>query len=212
LNLSAVYVTWLKRLFDIVVSAVAIVVLLPLIALVALAVRVALGPPVFFFDQRAGLGGTPIQIIKFRSMTSGSDEAGRPLPDDQRLGRFGRILRRTSLDELPQLLSVLAGDMSLVGPRPLPTRYVARYNARQAIRMQVRPGLTGWAQIHGRNSVDWPERLEYDAQYVDRLVQGSGLVLDTWILAVTAVQVVGQALTGRGVAADGAATMHEFKP
>ena len=179
-------------------------------AVVALAVLVVLGPPVLYRDERAGVGGQPIRVAKFRSMTQATDAAGMPLPDAQRLGWFGRFLRRTSLDELPQLFSVLAGDMSLVGPRPLPMRYVPRYNVRQAGRLLVRPGITGWAQIHGRNTVDWPERLEYDVRYVEMLGRQRAWLTDLWIVAVTAVQIVGQAFTGRGIAAPGMASMQEF--
>jgi lipopolysaccharide/colanic/teichoic acid biosynthesis glycosyltransferase len=181
-------------------------------ALVALAVRLFLGPPILFRDERAGLGGQPIRIAKFRSMSQATDAAGLLLPDAVRLGRFGRLLRRTSLDELPQLVSVVAGDMSLVGPRPLPIRYVPRYNARQASRLMVRPGITGWAQIHGRNAVNWPERLEYDARYVEFLGRPGAWLTDLWIVAATAFQIVSQVFTGRGIAAPGAATMQEFAP
>jgi len=201
-----------KRPLDMVVAVAALVMLLPLMAVVALAVRLVLGSPIFFADERAGLHGRPIRITKFRSMTSGQAADGRPLPDAVRLGCFGRFLRRTSLDELPQLVSVVAGDMSLVGPRPLPLRYVPRYDDRQAVRLLVRPGLTGWAQIHGRNAVDWPRRLEYDAQYVELLGRKLGFLTDLWIVAVTACQIVSQSVTGRGIAAPGSATMQEFAP
>jgi lipopolysaccharide/colanic/teichoic acid biosynthesis glycosyltransferase len=122
------------------------------------------------------------------------------------------MLRQSSLDELPQLASVLVGDMSVVGPRPLPLNYVGRYSPREATRLSVRPGLTGWAQIHGRNAIAWPQRLEYDAQYVDMLRRWYWPFVDAWIIAVTAVQVVWQGFTGRGVSAPGAATMKEFRP
>ena len=181
-------------------------------ALVAIAVRLLLGPPILFLDERAGLAGRPIRIAKFRSMSQATDAAGDLLPDAARLGPFGRFLRRTSLDELPQLFSVIRGDMSLVGPRPLPLRYVPRYDARQASRLLVRPGLTGWAQIHGRNAVGWPERLEYDARYVEMLSRPAAWLTDLWIGAATAFQIVAQAFTGRGIAAAGMATMEEFNP
>ena len=203
---------FLKRGCDVVVAAVALVALFPLLAVAWAVVRVVMGAPVLFADIRAGKDGRPIRILKFRSMREAVGADGRPLPDAERLGAFGRFLRRSSLDELPQLVSVLVGDMSLVGPRPLPLAYVPRYSARQARRLRVRPGLTGWAQIHGRNGVDWPERLEYDAQYVDMLARWYWPFVDLWIVAVTAVQVVWQAVTGRGVAAPGAATMQEFRP
>jgi lipopolysaccharide/colanic/teichoic acid biosynthesis glycosyltransferase len=195
-----------KRLCDAVAAAMLLVVLLPLMAAVALAVWLVLGRPIFHRDERAGLHGRPIRIAKFRSMRPGHE------PDAVRLGPFGRFLRRTSLDELPQLFSVLTGDMSLVGPRPLPLRYVPRYSPRQATRLAVRPGLTGWAQIHGRNAVDWPERLELDARYVEMLSRPTAPLTDLWIVGVTAFQIALQALTGRGISGPGSATMHEFSP
>jgi lipopolysaccharide/colanic/teichoic acid biosynthesis glycosyltransferase len=145
-------------------------------------------------------------------MRDAADPDGNPLPDGDRLGGFGRFLRRTSLDELPQLFSVLRGDMSLVGPRPLPMRYVERYSPRQATRLTVRPGLTGWAQIHGRNALDWPRRLEYDAEYVEMLGRGTAPLADLWIVGATVIQIVWQSVTGRGVSAPGVATMQEFAP
>jgi lipopolysaccharide/colanic/teichoic acid biosynthesis glycosyltransferase len=208
----ALYSHFVKRIFDILLSAALIVVLSPVMLLTWLAVRVVLGAPAVFRDERAGLGGRPIQIAKFRSMTSATDGSGALLPDADRLGSFGRILRRTSLDELPQLFSVLSGDMSLVGPRPLPMRYVPRYTPRQATRLEVRPGITGWAQIHGRNALAWPERLEYDAEYVERMGRWTAPFTDFWIVLVTIVQIFWQAVTGRGVSAPGAATMQEFSP
>jgi lipopolysaccharide/colanic/teichoic acid biosynthesis glycosyltransferase len=182
------------------------------LAAVWIAVRVVMGRPVFFQDLRAGKDGRPIQILKFRSMRQAVDATGRPLPDAERLGAFGTFLRRSSLDELPQLVSVLVGDMSVVGPRPLPLAYVSRYSPRQGMRLRVRPGLTGWAQIHGRNGVDWPERLEYDAHYVDMLSHWYWPLVDLWIIVTTAFQVVWQAVSGRGVSAPGSATMQEFRP
>lgn len=206
------YATFLKRLLDMIAAALLILLLAPVMAMVYVAVLVVLGPPALHHDDRAGLNGLPIRITKFRSMLRAFGADGTPLPDEQRLGQFGRILRRTSLDELPQLFSVLRGDMSLVGPRPLPLRYVSRFSPRQASRLQVRPGLTGWAQIHGRNSLDWPERLEFDARYVEMLHGPLGPFTDLWIIGVTAFQMVCQAATGRGIAAPGSATMKEFLP
>lgn len=201
-----------KRLLDLVGSAVLLLLLAPVMLLTGLAVRVVLGKPVLYREERAGLGGQPFQIAKFRSMTQATGPDGELLPDEARLSGFGRFLRRTSLDELPQLFSVLAGDMSLVGPRPLPLRYVDRYTPRQATRLLVRPGITGWAQIHGRNAVAWPERLEYDAEYVERLGRWTAPATDSWIVLATIVQIVWQAVTGRGVSAPGVATMQEFRP
>lgn len=206
------YASVVKRAFDVVLAAVLIVALLPVLTLLWVAVRFALGSPALHREVRAGLHGRPIRIAKFRSMREARGPDGQPLPDADRLNAFGRMLRQTSLDELPQLFSVVAGDMSLVGPRPLPERYVARYSPRQASRLLVRPGLTGWAQIHGRNAVAWPERLEYDARYVDLLRRPVAPLVDLWILVSTLVQVVRQAFTGRGVAAPGSATMEEFTP
>lgn len=209
---ATLYARHLKRLSDLLASAVLLLLVLPLMAFVALAVRLVLGPPILFRDERAGLGGRPIRIAKFRSMSQATDSSGQTLPDAARLGVFGRFLRQTSLDELPQLVSVVVGDMSMIGPRPLPLRYVPRYDARQAARLLVRPGLTGWAQIHGRNAVDWPERLELDARYVEMLGRLRAPLTDLWIAAVTVVQILSQGLTGRGIAARGSATMQEFAP
>jgi lipopolysaccharide/colanic/teichoic acid biosynthesis glycosyltransferase len=200
------YARYLKRLADMVTSGLLIAMLLPILAGVALAVRLVLGAPILHWDERAGRGARPMRIAKFRSMRLGHE------PDADRLGPFGHFLRRTSLDELPQLFSVFRGDMSLVGPRPLPLRYVPRYSARQATRLDVRPGLTGWAQIHGRNAVNWPERLELDARYVEMLSRPTAPLTDLWIVCVTAFQIVSQALTGRGIAGAGSVTMHEFNP
>jgi sugar transferase EpsL len=206
------YASHLKRCADVVGAGVLIVLLLPVMGIVAVAVWLVLGRPILHRDERAGRGGRPIRIAKFRSMTGATGPDGRLLPDADRLGAFGRFLRRTSFDELPQLFSVLAGDMSLVGPRPLPLRYVPRYSPRQATRLEVRPGLTGWAQIHGRNAVDWPERLELDACYVEMLARPTAPLTDLWIMGVTAIQILLQGITGRGISAAGSATMHEFVP
>ncbi len=208
----SVYAGFIKRPLDILFAVVLIAILSPFMLLTWLAVRLVLGSPALFRDERAGLRGRPFLLAKFRSMSFAADASGTLLPDAERLGPFGKFLRRTSLDEFPQLFNVLAGQMSLVGPRPLPMRYVQRYNARQATRLLVRPGLTGWAQIHGRNAVAWPERLEYDAQYVEMMSKPGALATDCWIVLVTAFQIVWQALTGRGVSAPGEATMQEFAP
>jgi len=191
---------------------VLLVALAPLMVGVAVVVWLVQGRPVLFRDERAGLNGERIGVTKFRSMRPPSETPAGLCTDEERLTPLGRFLRRTSLDELPQLFSVIRGDMSLVGPRPLPMRYVARYTPRQATRLRVRPGLTGWAQIHGRNSIAWPERLEYDAQYVEMANRWWSPLLDLWIIAATVVQVVWQAVTGRGVSSPGYATMQEFAP
>jgi len=212
----SLYAVGLKRACDLVVGLVLLVVLSPLIAVTSLLVWLAMGPPIFFLDRRSGRDGVPFTLVKFRSMVPVAE--GSVLPgvegasDGDRLTPFGRVLRRTSLDELPQLVNVVIGDMSLVGPRPLPERYLPRYSSREAARLLVRPGLTGWAQIHGRNSVEWPERLELDARYVEMLGRWYGPLVDLWIVARTAVQILVQAVTGRGVSAPGQATMPEYNP
>lgn len=210
--MSAFYVHFLKRGCDFLAAAILLVILLPLLAAVATAVWIVMGPPILHRDERAGLHGRPIRVAKFRSMTQATGPDGTLLPDAARLGPFGRFLRRTSLDELPQLWSVLRGDMSFVGPRPLPLRYVPRYSSRQATRLSVRPGLTGWAQIHGRNAVDWPQRLELDATYVELLGRPAAPLTDLWIVGVTVLQLVAQAVSGRGISGPNTATMHEFAP
>jgi sugar transferase EpsL len=206
------YVTLFKRVADVFGAVVLLVALAPVMIAVALVVWLVHGRPVLFRDERAGLDGEPIRVTKFRSMRAPVESSAGSRSDEERLTPLGRFLRRTSLDELPQLFSVLRGDMSLVGPRPLPMRYVSRYTPRQATRLRVRPGLTGWAQIHGRNALAWPDRLEYDAEYVDMASRWWAPFLDLWIILATVVQVVWQAITGRGVSAPGYATMQEFSP
>jgi lipopolysaccharide/colanic/teichoic acid biosynthesis glycosyltransferase len=206
------YVTLFKRVADVFGAAVLLVALAPVMIVVAVVVWLIHGRPILFRDERAGLDGEPIRVTKFRSMRAPGDSPAGSHSDEERLTPLGRFLRRTSLDELPQLFSVLRGDMSLVGPRPLPMRYVSRYTPRQATRLRVRPGLTGWAQIHGRNALAWPDRLEYDAEYVDMAGRWWAPFLDVWIILATVVQVVWQALTGKGVSAPGYATMQEFSP
>jgi len=210
--LKPVYVICIKRLGDIVAASVLVVLLLPVMAIVGGVVYLFLGRPVLFRDERAGLGGRPISIVKFRSMRPPAVGSSAGSTDSDRLTPLGTVLRRTSLDELPQLFSVLNGDMSLVGPRPLPLRYVSRYNPRQSMRLRVRPGLTGWAQIHGRNELDWPQRFEYDAEYVEFMTRWWAPLLDIWIVVATAFQVVWHAATGHGISAPGVATMQEFSP
>ena len=186
----------MKRVLDISFVLLAAPLWTPLAGLVALAVRVFLGPPVLFRDVRAGRGGVPFTLVKFRSMREG------PGTDAERLTRFGRFLRGCSLDELPELWNVLKGDMSLVGPRPLPVRYLPRYAPEQARRHEVRPGLTGLAQVCGRNALDWDEKFRLDVAYVER----RSLALDLAILAKTFFQ----CLFPRGVSHAGEATMTEF--
>lgn len=185
-----------KRLLDLAIALPALLLLSPVILATALVVRLALGPGVFFRQTRPGLHGRPFEILKFRSMRAG------PGTDEERLTGFGRLLRSTSLDELPELWNILRGDMSLVGPRPLLLRYLPLYSAEQARRHEVLPGLTGWAQVHGRNAQTWEERLALDVWYVDNRSLG----LDLLILWRTLWLV----LSRRGVSARGSATMPEF--
>lgn len=186
----------LKRVFDILVvllSAPAVVMVVAITALLLLCVQ---GRPVLFRQERAGKGGRPFRMVKFRTMREGEGT------DAERLTKLGRFLRASSLDEVPELWNVLVGDMSLVGPRPLPTRYLPRYSPEQARRHEVRPGITGWAQVHGRNALGWEEKFRYDVEYVDRRSFG----LDLKILVMT----VGQVLFPRHISHEGEATMTEF--
>ncbi len=192
----------LKRVVDLVGAALALIVLAPLMLLIAAIIRLSLGAPVLFRQIRAGRNGAPFELLKFRTMTDERDEAGQPLSDQRRLTRLGRLLRSTSLDELPELVNVLRGDMSLVGPRPLLLDYLPHYTAEQARRHAVRPGLTGWAAIHGRNGTSWPKRLQLDVWYVDHW----SLALDLKILLLTVVKVVRR----EGISAEGHATMPRF--
>jgi len=192
----------LKRAFDIVASASAIVVLAPVLGAVALMVRLRMGSPVLFRQTRPGLGGKPFGMIKFRTMRHAMGPDGEPLSDEERLTPFGRWLRATSLDELPELWNVLKGDMSLVGPRPLLMEYLPLYSPDQARRHAVRPGLTGWAQINGRNALSWDRKFELDVWYVDR----HNLWLDVKIMLLT----IRYILTRDGISAPGSATMDKF--
>jgi lipopolysaccharide/colanic/teichoic acid biosynthesis glycosyltransferase len=192
----------MKRAFDILVSALALALFAPLMAVVALLVRRQLGSPVLFRQMRPGLHGAPFEMVKFRTMTSGTDNAGTLLPDAERLTKFGRLLRSSSLDELPGLWSVLKGDMSLVGPRPLLMEYLPLYSAQQARRHDVRPGITGWAQVNGRNALTWDQKFQLDVWYVDH----RHLLLDVKILWLTLAAVFGR----RGISSDGHPTMPPF--
>jgi sugar transferase EpsL len=176
----------MKRCFDIVASSAALVLLLPIVILVALGVLVCIGPPILFTQDRPGLRGVPFRLVKFRTMTNERDANGRLLPDAKRLTRFGVFLRKTSMDELPELWNVLKGEMSLVGPRPLLVEYLPLYSAQQPRRHEVRPGITGWAQINGRNAVSWEQRLALDVWYVDN----HSLALDLKILLSTVKKVL----------------------
>lgn len=175
------YRNFFKRFFDIVLSLTALILLSPVLLIVAVLVRVKLGSPVIFRQERPGKNERIFQLYKFRSMTDGRDEYGELLPDEVRLTKFGRLLRSTSLDELPELWNILKGDMSIVGPRPLLVRYLPRYNGEQRHRHDVRPGLTGLAQVNGRNAISWEERFAYDVEYVKRV----SFLLDLRILFLT---------------------------
>jgi lipopolysaccharide/colanic/teichoic acid biosynthesis glycosyltransferase len=192
----------MKRAVDAAIAAAVLVVASPIIAATAIAVRIRLGSPVLFRQARAGCDGQPIEIVKFRSMTDARGPDGDLLPDDQRLPRFGRLLRASSLDELPQLWNVVRGDMSLIGPRPLPLTYVDRYSPEQRRRLDAIPGITGWAQVHGRNALDWPTKLALDVWYVDH----ASPRVDLKILGLTVRAVI----SGGGVNAIDHATMYEF--
>ncbi len=192
----------LKRGTDVVVAVGAIIVASPILAITAIAVRFRLGSPVLFRQQRAGRAGRPIEVVKFRSMTDDRGPDGDLLDDDERLPAFGRRLRSSSLDELPQMFSVLRGDMSLIGPRPLPLTYVGRYDDEQRRRLDATPGITGWAQVNGRNSLDWPAKLALDVWYVDH----ASPRVDLTIVART----VRAVFSRTGVAAAEHATMPEF--
>lgn len=192
----------LKRCFDIMLALAALVLLSPVLLVTALLVARNLGRPVLFRQTRPGLNGEPFTILKFRTMRDALDDKGNSLPDSERLTPFGRRLRSSSLDELPELINVLRGDMSLVGPRPLIMPYLERYTPRQARRHELRPGITGWAQVNGRNTVDWEQRFELDVWYVDN----HSLLLDLRILWLTVLTV----LKRDGVSAEGHVTMPEF--
>ncbi len=193
----------MKRSIDVVLVLLASPFWVPLLALLAVLVRIKLGSPVFFSQIRPGRAGKPFRLIKFRSMTNARDASGAPLPDSERLPPFGRLLRSTSLDELPELLNVLRGEMSLVGPRPLLMEYLPLYSAEQARRHEMRPGLTGWAQVNGRNALSWEEKFKLDVWYVDN----HSLFLDFRILLRT----VRKVLRREGVSAEGSATAERFE-
>lgn len=193
----------MKRGFDLFVVCLALIPALPIMLIVALLVRINLGTPILFRQRRPGRDGRPFDILKFRTMTDARDPQGALLPDDQRLPRFGRIMRSTSMDELPSLLNVLRGDMSLVGPRPLLINYLPLYSPAQARRHEVRPGITGWAQVNGRNALSWEEKFALDVWYVDHRT----FMLDLKILALTVLKV----LRRSDINAEGQATMPAFE-
>ena len=193
---------WGKRAFDLLAAVIALVVLAPLLLLLALLVRLQIGSPVLFWQERPGYRGRPFRIVKFRTMSEARDAAGNPLPDSVRLTRLGRVMRSLSLDELPELYNILRGEMSVVGPRPLLMQYWPLYSPEQRRRHDVHPGLTGWAQIHGRNTVDWQERFKLDVWYVDH----RSFFLDLKIILITFWKVI----TRQGINQPGRATTELF--
>ncbi|AAM23931.1 lipopolysaccharide/colanic/teichoic acid biosynthesis glycosyltransferase [Caldanaerobacter subterraneus subsp. tengcongensis MB4] len=192
----------IKRLIDIFVSLFLLIILSPFLVIISLIVFVAMGPPVIYKQTRAGFKGKPFTIYKFRTMTNEKDEYGNLLPDEKRLTKMGKFLRSTSLDELPELFNVLKGDMSLVGPRPLLMEYLNYYTEEQMRRHDVKPGITGWAQVNGRNSLSWEEKFKLDVWYVDNW----SLWLDFKILFLTLIKVIKR----EGLSAEGYATMPKF--
>lgn len=196
------YEKYIKRPQDFLCALLAIVVFSPVLLLTATLVYIKLGSPVIFRQERAGWNGKPFRLWKFRSMTDERDSDGNLLPDELRLTDFGKTLRSTSLDELASLVNILKGDLAVVGPRPLPMRYVERYNREQVRRLEVRPGLTGLAQVHGRNAISWDDKFRWDIQYIDRLsfVNDWKIIWDT----------VGVVLGRKGIHSEASATMEEF--
>lgn len=191
-----------KRFFDLVLVIPGLILISPMLLLVAIVAKFKIGSPVLFQQERPGIHGKIFKMIKFRSMRNDRDANGELLPDEVRLVPFGKLLRATSLDEFPELWNVIKGEMSLVGPRPLLAKYLDRYNPTQARRHEVRPGITGWAQINGRNAITWEEKFDYDVWYVDNL----SFFLDVKILAFTVLKVFKRS----GTSAEGHATMPEF--
>lgn len=196
------YEKYIKRLMDIVLSGGALIVLSPVLLVTAILVRTKLGSPVIFCQERPGKDEKVFKLYKFRSMTDARDENGELLPDSVRLTRFGKLLRSTSLDELPELWNILRGDMSIVGPRPLLVRYLPRYNEEQKHRHDVRPGLTGWAQVNGRNAISWEEKFRLDVWYVENL--------SFWVDMKTIFLTVKKVFCREGISSETAATMEEF--
>lgn len=196
------YQKYIKVPQDIFIAIIALIALSPILLIVAILVRINLGAPVIFKQERAGKYGKPFFMYKFRSMSNAKDEKGNLLSDDERLGRFGKLLRSTSLDELPSLLNVICGKVSLVGPRALYVKYISRYSLEQARRLEVRPGITGLAQVNGRNAISWEKRFEYDVEYVDSI----SFIGDWKILFKT----IGKVFKREGINSATSATMEEF--
>lgn len=197
------YKNYIKRILDIIYSLGFILCFWWTYILVAILVRVKLGSPVIFKQQRPGLNGKVFMMYKFRSMTDTRDKDGKLLSDEERLPKFGKLLRATSLDEIPEFFNILKGDMSLVGPRPLLVQYLERYNERQARRHEVRPGITGWAQVNGRNAISWEQKFEYDVEYVEKC----SFLLDMKIIFMTIKKI----FIREGISQEGNVTMEEFR-
>lgn len=191
-----------KRAIDIVCSGIGLIVLSPILVIAAILIRKNLGSPIFFTQDRIGKDGKVFKMIKFRTMLDATDKYGNQLPDEERLTSFGKLLRSTSIDELPELVNVFLGDMSLVGPRPLLVEYKNLYSTEQWRRHEVRPGITGWAQVNGRNSISWAERFKLDVEYIDNY----NLILDIKILFMTVLKVIKK----EGISQDGHVTMEKF--
>lgn len=196
------YKKYLKRVMDFILSLMAVIVLSPVFLVVAVLVRVKLGSPVLFKQERPGKNEKIFKLYKFRTMTGEKDENGQLLPDDVRLTKFGKMLRSTSLDELPELLNILKGDMSIIGPRPLLVKYLPRYNSEQKRRHEVRPGLSGLAQVNGRNAISWEDKFKYDVEYVDNVT-----FLGDWKIIF---QTVWNVVKRDGISSETSATMEEF--
>ena len=197
------YIHFLKPLGDFFISFFLLIILSPIILITAILLLFANNGKIFFFQQRPGFNAKPFKIVKFKTMMDAFDQAGVPLPDEERLTRIGSFVRSASLDELLQLVNVLKGDMSLVGPRPLLMQYLSRYSLEQSKRHNVKPGITGWAQVNGRNAIEWEQKFKYDVEYVEK----QSFVLDIKILWMTFINVIQR----KGISADGHVTMKEFK-
>ena len=197
------YKNYIKRILDIIYSLGFILCFWWVYILVAILVRIKLGSPVIFKQQRPGLNGKVFMMYKFRSMTDARDRDGKLLSDEERLPKFGKLLRAASLDEIPEFFNILKGDMSLVGPRPLLVQYLERYNKRQARRHEVRPGITGWAQVNGRNTISWEQKFEYDVEYVEKC----SFLLDIKIIFMTIKKI----FIREGISQEGNVTMEEFR-
>jgi sugar transferase EpsL len=203
MHMSKQYKYSIKRFFDLMIAIFSLIILSPILVLIGFFVRMRIGSPVLFCQERPGLYGKPFIIYKFRTMTDEGDEEGNPLPDRERLTRLGQFLRKTSMDELPELFNVIKGDMSIVGPRPLLMQYLERYSPEQMRRHDVKPGITGWAQVNGRNAITWEDKFRLDVWYVDN----QSLWLDLKIIGLTAWKI----LKREGINQLGQATAEEFK-